>query len=136
MENNNFPDIDGLLGSIRNVATPVGHVPAEAPACNEAEPQKRSHEPESGIAPDMADSIWEAFMGNLSAYGFRERKDERKVCMIDRDIADSLDECDIDRKCRSDVINAIVRTFITVFLPRLRTYRKKNSSLLDKNDNT
>ena len=25
MDNNNFPDIDGLLGSIRNVATPVGH---------------------------------------------------------------------------------------------------------------
>lgn len=74
-------------------------------------------------------------MNNLSAYGFRERKEERKVCMIDKDIADSLDECDIDRKCRSDVINAIVRTFITVFLPKLRTYRKKNSSLLDKNEN-
>lgn len=25
MDNKNFPDIDGLLGSIRNVATPVGH---------------------------------------------------------------------------------------------------------------
>lgn len=136
MDNNNFPDIDGLLGSIRNVATPVGHVPAKAPTFDEAESQKRSHDPEPGIDPHIADSIWEAFMGNLSAYGFRERKDERKVCMIDRDIADSLDECDIDRKCRSDVINAIVRTFITVFLPRLRTYRKKNSSLLDKNDNT
>lgn len=133
--NNNFPDIDGLLGSIRNVATPVGHAPAETPANDAAEMPKPSHTPENGIDADMTGSMWEAFMENLSAYGFRERKDERKVCMIDKDIADSLDDCDIDRKCRSDVINAIVRTFITVFLPRLRAYRKKNRSLLDKNDN-
>lgn len=132
--NNNFPDIDGLLGSIRNVATPVGHSPAETPAHDGAEIQGHSNAPNPRIDTGFADSMWEAFMGNLSAYGFRERKDERKVCMIDKDIADSLDECDIDRKCRSDVINAIVRTFITVFLPRLRTYRKKNRSLLDKND--
>lgn len=137
MDNNNFPDIDGLLGSIRNVATPVGHAPAEIPVHDAADIQdKPIHPSNAGIDGDMEDSMWEAFMFNLSAYGFRERKDERKVCMIDRDIADSLDECDIDRKCCSDVINAIVRTFITSFLPRLRTYRKKNSSLLDKNDNT
>ena len=133
--NNNFPDIDGLLGSIRNVATPVGHKPSETPAYDAVEKPGASHIPETPIDMNMADSMWEVFMGNLSAYRFRERKDERKVCMIDKDIADSLDECDIDRKCRSDVINAIVRTFITVFLPRLRAYRKKNRSLLDKNDN-
>lgn len=132
--NNNFPDIDGLLESIRNVATPVGHSPVETPAHDGAEIQGHSNTLNPRIDTGFADSMWEAFMGNLSAYGFRERKDERKVCMIDKDIADSLDECDIDRKCRSDVINAIVRTFITVFLPRLRAYRKKNRSLLDKND--
>ena len=72
--------------------------------------------------PEDPAGMWDAFMANLSAYGFRE-------------LADSIDECDIDRKCRSDVINAIVRTFITVYLPRLRAYRKKSKSLLD-NDNT
>ncbi len=131
MDKKNFPDIDGLLGSIRNVTTPVGHVEASVHDKPEtSEPTIIGDNP-----TDAADSIWEAFMNNLSVYGFRERKEERKVCMIDKDIADSLDECDIDRKCRSDVINAIVRTFITVFLPKLRTYRKKNSSLLDKNEN-
>lgn len=119
MDKKNFPDIDGLLGSIRNVTTPVGHV--EASVHDKPETSERTIIGDNPI--DAADSIWEAFMNNLSAYGFRERKEERKVCMIDKDIADSLDECDIDRKCRSDVINAIVRTFITVFLPKLRTYR-------------
>lgn len=133
MDNKVFPDIDGLLGSIRNVATPVGHAHIEVPANNE--PEMTDCDNTSGNFTDTAESIWADFMKNLSAYGFRERKEERKVCMIDKDIADSLDECDIDRKCRSDVINAIVRTFITVFLPRLRTYRKKNKSLLDKNGN-
>lgn len=54
------------------------------------------------------------------------------VCKLDRDLADSLDECDIDRKCRSDIVNAIVRTFITRYIDRLRQYRKSNRSLLDK----
>ncbi|MYM13437.1 hypothetical protein [Muribaculum intestinale] len=135
MDNNNFPDIDGLLGSIRNVATPVGHAAGTTTSREAAGIQEPGNTAESCINTDTADPVWEAFMENLSSYGFRERKDERKVCMIDKDIADSLDECDIDRKCRSDVINAIVRTFITAFLPRLRTYRKKNKSLLDKNDN-
>ncbi len=83
MDKPTFPDIDGLLGSIRHVATPVGQ-------------QTVSDEPDGTT---------------------------------------TIDECDIDRKCRSDVINAIVRTFITVYLPRLRAYRKKSKSLLD-NDNT
>lgn len=133
MDNKNFPDIDGLLGTIRNVATPVGQAHIEVFPNNG--PEMTDCDNTSGHFTDTAESIWTDFMNNLSAYGFRERKEERKVCMIDKDIADSLDECDIDRKCRSDVINAIVRTFITVFLPRLRTYRKKNKSLLDKNGN-
>lgn len=135
MDNKNFPDIDGLLGSIRNVATPVGHASAEPTYHDTTEAQERHHDSGDTQVMGATARIWEMFMGNLSAYGFRERKEERKVCMIDKDIADSLDECDIDRKCRSDVVNAIVRTFITVFLPQLREYRKINKSLLDKNDN-
>lgn len=133
MDKQKFPDIDGLLGSIRNVATPVGQQPADdASGGNERRTQKNEYA--SSFATGEQDG-WDAFMSHLSSYGFREKKEERKVCMIDKDLADSLDECDIDRKCRSDVINAIVRTFITLYLPRLKAYRKKNKSLLD-NDKT
>lgn len=133
MDKQKFPDIDGLLGSIRNVATPVGQQPADNTS---GENERQIQNPNHGPTPVTGEQDgWDAFMSHLSAYGFREKKDERKVCMIDKDLADSLDECDIDRKCRSDVINAIVRTFITLYLPRLKAYRKKNKSLLD-NDNT
>ena len=71
------------------------------------------------------------FQKNLALYAFRERKDDRMICKLDRDLADSLDDCDFDRKCRSDIVNAIVRTFINRYLPRLRQYRKCNRSLLD-----
>ena len=52
------------------------------------------------------------------------------ICKLDRDLADSLDACDIDRKCRSDIVNAIVRTFVNRYLDRLRQFRKNNRSLL------
>lgn len=57
------------------------------------------------------------------------------ICKLDRDLADSLDDCDIDRKCRSDIVNAIVRTFVNRYLPRLRQYKRNNRSLLDSAPN-
>ena len=83
MDNNNFPDIDGLLGSIRNVATPVGHAAGTTTSREAAGIQEPGNTAESCINMDAADPVWEAFMENLSSYGFRERKDERKVCMIE-----------------------------------------------------
>ena len=38
-------------------------------------------------------------------------KADRLVCKLDRDLADSLDDCDIRGRCRSDLVNAIVRSF-------------------------
>ncbi len=132
MDNNTLPDIDGLLSGIRTPTAPVGRqrvVPTgQIPVSAESDTPLYTAS-ESSI-PD--ERIWHTFMTHLSGYGFREKKDERKVCMLDKDLADSLDECDIDRKCRSDVINAIVRTFVQTFLPKLREYRKINKSLLDK----
>lgn len=115
----NYPKLDELLGGLGNL---VPGTSAPVPDMQEAP----SPAPE---AP--ADDDWELFRRNLGLYNFRERKDERMICKLDRDLADSLDACDIDRKCRSDIVNAIVRTFITRYIDRLRQYKRNNRSLLD-----
>lgn len=118
----NYPKLDELLGGLGNL------VPGTASAV----PEMPEAEPPSADAPaEGPDDDWELFRRNLDLYNFRERKDERMVCKLDRDLADSLDACDIDRKCRSDIVNAIVRTFVTRYIDRLRQYKRNNRSLLD-----
>lgn len=51
------------------------------------------------------------------------------ICKLDRDLADSLDECNIHNRSRSDIVNAIVRTFFNAYLPQLAQYRRDNKSL-------
>lgn len=51
------------------------------------------------------------------------------ICKLDRDLADSLDECNIHNRSRSDMVNAIVRTFFKTYLPQLAQYRRDNKSL-------
>ena len=51
------------------------------------------------------------------------------ICKLDRDLADSLDECNIHNRSRSDMVNAIVRTFFNAYLPQLAQYRRDNKSL-------
>ena len=58
-------------------------------------------------------------------------KTERLVCKLDRDLADSLDDCDIHGRCRSDLVNAIVRAFFKSYLPRLAEYRREKKSLFN-----
>lgn len=118
----NYPKLDELLGGLGNL---VPGSPSAAPEIPEAEP------PSADAPTDGTDDDWELFRRNLDLYNFRERKDERMVCKLDRDLADSLDACDIDRKCRSDIVNAIVRTFVTRYIDRLRQYKRNNRSLLD-----
>lgn len=122
----NYPDINGLLGDLGNLVAEKGTVvvPADTQAGTDGQ-----------IQPDGEDEDWELFRKNLSLYNFREKKDDRMICKLDRDLADSLDDCDIDRKCRSDIVNAIVRTFVNRYLPRLRQYKRNNRSLLDSTPN-
>lgn len=121
-----YPDINGLLGDLGNLVPDKGA--AVAPADTQAGTGGQ-------IQPDGEDEDWELFRKNLSLYNFREKKDDRMICKLDRDLADSLDDCDIDRKCRSDIVNAIVRTFVNRYLPRLRQYKRNNRSLLDSAPN-
>ena len=71
------------------------------------------------------------FMEFLQSDGSGTDKTERLVCKLDRDLADSLDDCDIHGRCRSDLVNAIVRAFFKSYLPRLAEYRREKKSLFN-----
>ncbi len=79
--------------------------------------------------PDDMDKYWQDFLSCLENDGTKDDKSERLVCKLDRDLADSLDDCDIHNRCRSDLVNAIVRAFFGAFLPRLALYRREKKSL-------
>ena len=56
---------------------------------------------------------------------------DRLVCKLDRDLADSLDDCDIRGRCRSDLVNAIIRSFFENHLSLLAQYRREKKSLFN-----
>lgn len=115
-----YPKLNDLLGGLGNLVPGTEEVP-------QTSGQDTGPTPLPETAPD---DDWDLFRKNLALYNFREKKDDRMICKLDRDLADSLDACDIDRKCRSDIVNAIVRTFVNRYLDRLRQFRKSNRSLL------
>lgn len=87
-------------------------------------------ESESAPFPDADGSkCWLVFMNYLDNSDERSDKDERLVCKLDRDLADSLDDCDIHNRSRSDLVNAIVRAFFETYLPQLSEFRRKKKSL-------
>ena len=47
------------------------------------------------------DKCWQDFMAYLEAPTDGNGKADRLVCKLDRDLADSLDDCDIRGRCRS-----------------------------------
>lgn len=77
------------------------------------------------------DKCWQDFMSYLETPTDGEGKADRLVCKLDRDLADSLDDCDILGRCRSDLVNAIVRSFFENHLSRLAQYRREKKSLFN-----
>ena len=62
------------------------------------------------------EKCWEDFLSFLEDTGTHDDKKERLVCKLDRDLADSLDDCDIRGRCRSDLVNAIVRALSLIHI--------------------
>lgn len=81
------------------------------------------------LQPEEKDNCWKDFMTYLENDESNPDKTERLVCKLDRDLADSLDDCNIRNRCRSDLVNAIVRAFFKNYLPELAQYRRKKKSL-------
>ncbi len=146
-----IPEIDSLLEGINdpdaelNPTSPIEKEPSKEDMQHEDNPPIESQIeipsdplPESTeannyaqpVAVESTEKYWNDFMGFLSSSGQRIEKDDRLVCKLDRDLADSLDDCDIGNRCRSDLVNAIIRAFFGTFLPRLIQYKREKRSLL------
>lgn len=127
-----IPEIDDLIRGINDTDLALGNEHQEGKAANELpSPTGNETKPGQGEHPICADmeKFWNDFMSDLTAGDTKENREERLVCKIDRDLADSLDDCDIHNRCRSDLVNAIVRAFFGTFLPRLANYRREKKSL-------
>ena len=124
------PEIDDLLKGINDPEMTLtdGHTETaieQQPAVTLS--QKESSE-ERLIPLSDNSGYWQNFLSYLDS-DTREDKGERMICKLDRDLADSLDECNIHNRSRSDMVNAIVRTFFKTYLPQLAQYRRDNKSL-------
>ncbi|GCB33655.1 hypothetical protein [Bacteroides faecalis] len=117
-----IPEIDDLMKGINDSDLVLN---AEAQEADHAETIAGA----STSLPDGIDKCWENFLTYLETEDTRENKEDRLVCKLDRDLADSLDDCDIHNRCRSDLVNAIVRAFFEAFLPQLAKYRREKKSL-------
>ena len=125
-----IPEIDDLLKGINDPEMTLtdGHTETaieQQPAVTLS--QKESSE-ERLIPVSDNSGYWQNFLSYLDS-DTREDKGERMICKLDRDLADSLDECNIHNRSRSDMVNAIVRTFFKTSLPQLAQYRRDNKSL-------
>ena len=82
------------------------------------------------VGQSSTDGCWDRFLACIESTKPQDR-DGRLACKIDRDLADTLDDCDIRGRCRSDLVNAIVRAFFGAYLPHLADYRREKKSLFD-----
>lgn len=118
-----IPEIDDLLKGINDPEMTLTDGHTETTVENQPESVEERFTPVS----DNSD-YWQDFLSYLES-DTQEYKGERMICKLDRDLADSLDECNIHNRSRSDMVNAIVRTFFKTYLPQLAQYRRDNKSL-------
>ena len=127
-----IPEIDDLTRGINDSELILTEDSARAQIaeteCNESDEVRNTNT----SAVSLSDTgCWDDFMDYLQSDGSGTDKTERLVCKLDRDLADSLDDCDIHGRCRSDLVNAIVRAFFKSYLPRLAEYRREKKSLFN-----
>lgn len=138
----NIPEIDDLLDGINNPdiilkpkasdkATDNDNGTENAPAPMIETATAAEEEKTDGSDATLSDKCWDDFLGHLEASGGTTDKDDRLVCKLDRDLADSLDDCDIGNRCRSDLVNAIIRAFFGTYLHKLVKFRREKKSLFE-----
>lgn len=123
-----IPEIDELIAGINDPDVTLGTIP---PALEEESPSVISSHIPSGESTSVFDDdkCWQEFISLLEADELTTDKNDRLVCKLDRDLADSLDDCDIHNRSRSDLVNAIVRAFFATYLGKLAKYRREKKSL-------
>lgn len=122
-----IPEIDDLTRGINDSEL----ILTQDTAGTQVEQNENNNEAqEKDTAVSLSDTgCWDDFMEYLQSDDSKTDKTERLVCKLDRDLADSLDDCDIHG--RYDLVNAIVRAFFKSYLPRLAEYRREKKSLFN-----
>ena len=122
------PEIEDLTAGINVPDVTLGTTPRTSEG--ESPLIVSSHIP-SGESASVSDDdkCWQDFLSLLETDELTTDKNDRLVCKLDRDLADSLDDCDIHNRSRSDLVNAIVRAFFTTYLGKLAKYRREKKSL-------
>lgn len=127
---NDIPEIDTLLDGINDPDVVLPPKTPEAGADVIEEPITPGNTaPAVSTVPENSERCWNNFLSHISDTNSKPEKEDRLVCKIDRDLADSLDDCDIGNRCRSDIVNAIVRAFFSTYLSKLVKYRREKKSL-------
>ena len=102
-----IPEIDDLTRGINDSELILTQNSVETQV---EQKEKNNEAQEKDTAVSLSDTgCWDDFMEYLQSDDSKTDKTERLVCKLDRDLADSLDDCDIHGRCRSDLVNAIVR---------------------------
>lgn len=122
---NDIPEIEDLLNGIQGQE--IGK-PSKPDSGIHSE-NKNPNAVETDNDTNNKDKYWQTFLDKLNHPDPRQDKDDRLVCKLDRDLADSLDDCDIGNKCRSDLVNAMIRAFFNVYMDKLVMFRREKKSL-------
>lgn len=124
-----IPEIDDLLKGINDPEMTLTDGHTETVIENQSVVTLSKEENTEEYLTPVSDNsdYWQDFLSYLENEA--QDKGERMICKLDRDLADSLDECNIHNRSRSDMVNAIVRTFFKTYLPQLAQYRRDNKSL-------
>ena len=90
-----------------------------------------SAEPVNAGETEPVTDEWESFMGNLRSYDPRGYREKRYTCRLDSDIADALDELDINGSSRPDIVSAVMRGFFQRNRERLLQLRRERRSFFE-----
>lgn len=121
---NDIPEIEDLLNGIKGQEIGKSSKPDSGNHSENKNPNTAETDNDTN-----KDKYWQTFLDKLNHPDPQQDKDDRLVCKLDRDLADSLDDCDIGNKCRSDLVNAMIRAFFNVYMDKLVMFRREKKSL-------
>lgn len=138
-------DINDLMTGINEKNTSEKEVekePAEKPVVdnpqNEESQQEKVEEEEheqekeeQAIVNEVPSAdLWDKFLQDLRASKNTPKNEERKSYWIDADIINTFKSCDIEKMPVSYIINAVLRSFISLNQDSLRKLVKKREVLI------
>lgn len=90
-----IPEIDDLTKGINDPDIMLSDSHQETSDAQESQEAAKEQPEQSVPLSDNIENCWQDFLSYLDTAGQRDDKNERLVCKLDRDLADSLDDCDI-----------------------------------------